>query len=109
MLLNWHNYDSEFKGESPEKTAVNRLANEFLDNVGRYDIIRPLLDEQYTIILDEIKKEGNKLANELVRMELNKDDESKETNIDSFQELKMKYFSIGGKFTDELKKQLINN
>lgn len=104
MLLNWHQYTSEFKGESTEETAVRRLANEFLDNAGRYDIVRPLLDKQYIMELDEIRKKGNALANELVRFGQDKEEKSKEENMDDYQEIKMRYFKIGIEFADKLKK-----
>ena len=65
ILLTWHNYDSDIEGETPEEIEADRLLREFPDNVDRYNIIRPLLDEQFIGELDKLKEQGDKLLNDL--------------------------------------------
>lgn len=102
MLLNWHNYDSDFEGESPGEIAFNRLLNGFLDDVGRYEIIRPLLDEQFISGLDKLKDIGNKLLCDLIDTE-----KPDGTHTKNFISIKDQYFENGSEFSDELK-EVIN-
>ena len=55
ILINWHKYDSEIKGETDSEIAFYRLLNQFMDDLGRYEIAKPLLDAGYTEELENKK------------------------------------------------------
>ena len=57
ILINWHKYDSEIKGETDSEIAFYRLLNQFMDDLGRYEIAKPLLDAGYTEELENKKIE----------------------------------------------------
>lgn len=97
MLFNWHNYDSEIKGESAEEIAFYRVFNEFFDNINRYDIIRPLLDEQFIIELDEYKEKGNNLLKDWIEFY-----KSDRLHTDDFLNIKTEYLENGVTFSKKL-------
>ena len=45
LILNWHKYDSAQRGDTAEEIAFYRLLNLFMDDSGRYEIAKPLLDK----------------------------------------------------------------
>ena len=47
LVLKWHEYDSEYDGKTDGEIASNRLLHLFLDDIGRYDLAKPLLDSYY--------------------------------------------------------------
>lgn len=70
LILNWHKYDSAQRGDTAEEIAFYRLLNLFMDDSGRYEIAKPLLDKCYIEELEVKKTEGEKLLNDLVGAEL---------------------------------------
>ena len=55
ILINWHKYDSEIKGETDSEIAFYRLLNQFMDDLGRYEIAKPIIDAGYTEELENKK------------------------------------------------------
>ncbi len=98
LILNWHKYDSSKTGETAEEIAFYRLLNLFMDDSGRYEIARPLLDECYKKDLDVKKIEGEKLLSELVSAEA-----PDGTHSDEFSTIKQRYFDIAKEFNEMLK------
>ncbi len=95
LLANWHKYDSPITGENPGEIAFGRLVNLFLDDSGRYEIAKPLLDEKYVTQLDAKRAECEQLLSEWVCAD-NADDAYVRKCSDS-------YFSAGKAFSDLLK------
>ena len=104
ILLNWYNYDYKIEGESPEVIAYYRLLDRIIENVSRYVIIRPLLDEQFTIELDVMKVKVDNLLSELIDAE-----KSDGTHTENFSDISNKYFKNGIEFSDKLKETIYNN
>lgn len=102
LVLNWHNYDSKVKGESSGEIAFYKLLNLFLDDLGRYEIAKPLLDVCYIDDLENKKVECEKLLNDLVKAEALDGTHSKE-----FSFIKDRCFKNGTEFSKMLK-QTIN-
>ena len=102
LILNWHKYDSASKGDTAGEIAFNKLLNLFMDDLGRYEILKPLLDECYKRELDVKKIEGEKLLNDLIGAETPDGTHSKE-----FPTIKQRYFNIAIEF-DEMLKSIIN-
>ena len=97
LILNWHKYDSEWDGETVGEIANQRLLNTFLDNTGRYEIARPLLDSKYIAELDAKQAEGKEILYQLV---LN-DKDGKHT--ENFDKIWYQYVDIGSEFSELLK------
>ena len=102
LILNWHKYDSASKGDTAGEIAFNKLLNLFMDDLGRYKILKPLLDECYKRELDVKKIEGEKLLNDLIGAETPDGTHSKE-----FPTIKQRYFNVAIEF-DEMLKSIIN-
>jgi len=98
LILNWHKYDSQYTGNTPSEIASSRLVNLFLDNSGRYEIAKPLLDAKYIDELDDIFEKGNHLLKKLLDAENPDGSHTKEFNA-----IKNEYFDVGGEFSDKLK------
>lgn len=98
LILNWHKYDSDLQGETEGEIAFYRLFNLFLDDLGRYDIAKPLLDKCYTEKLEVKKLEGEKCLHNLVEKEA-----SDGTHSEEFPTIK-----IGREF-DKMLKTAINS
>lgn len=103
LILNWHKYDSDLKGETAEEIASYRLLNLFMDDSGRYEIAKPLLDERYRKELEVKKLEGIKLLDDLVGAEA-----PDGTHSEEFPAIKQMYFDIGREF-DNMLKMVINS
>ncbi len=93
LILNWHNYDSEFSGESVSEITTNRLVNSFLDNTSRYEIAKPLLDDLYKKDLDIKLQRGQEELNKLIDA----------TKSDDFSVVFSDYLKISSEFSDALK------
>lgn len=102
LILNWHNYDSVSRGETAEEIVFYKLINLFMDDLGRYEIIKPLLDEYYKKELEVKKIEGEKVLHDLIGAETPDGTHSKEFPI-----IKQRYFEIAKEF-DEMMKRVIN-
>lgn len=98
LILNWHKYDSAHKGETAEEIAFYRLLNLFMDDSGRYEIAKPLLDKFYIGELEAKKSEGEKLLCDLIEAEAPDGTHSAE-----FPTIKQKYFDIATEFSKMLK------
>ena len=98
LVLKWHEYDSKYSGENASEIAFNRLLNLFLDDAGRYDLAKPLLDSCYINDLEIKKAEGEKLLEQLVSAESPDGTHSKD-----FSSIKDRYFSVGSEFSKMLK------
>ncbi len=101
VLLIWHEYDSKQQGSNPNEIASNRLINGFLDDIGRYDIIRPLLDKRFITELDRQKESGLELLNNLIDIENVGGIKTKEHT-----DVLHKYFDSSEKFSKALKASL---
>lgn len=93
LILNWHKFDSEFSGESVNEIATNRLVNSFLDNTGRYEIAKPLLDDLYKKDLDIKLQHGQEELTKLI-------DASK---LADYSAVFSDYVKISSEFSDALK------
>ena len=95
MLANWHNYSSK-----PNKDEIANfvLINGFLDDSGRYEIVRPLLDKDYLKKLDEKKMYGNDLLGKLVENETPDGQHTKE-----FSAIKKEYIENSREFSNILR------
>lgn len=98
LILNWHKYDSDQRGETAEEIAFYRQLNLFMDDSGRYEIAKPLLDRCYIKDLEVKKLEGEKLLGDLVGAE-----SPDGTHSEEFPTIKQMYFDIGKEFDDMLK------
>ncbi|MCM1315899.1 MAG: hypothetical protein NC205_00780 [Prevotella sp.] len=101
LILNWHQYDSIPKGENAGEIAFYRLLNLFLDDSGRYEIIKPLLDKVYVDKLEIKKKECEKLLNALIEAEA-----PDGTHSEDFFIIKENYFNNGKEFSKILKETI---
>lgn len=101
FILNWHKYDSTPKGENSSEIAFYRLFNLFLDDSGRYEIIKPLLDKVYIDKLEIKKKECEKLLNALIEAET-----PDGTHSEDFPIIKQNYFNNGEEFSKILKETI---
>lgn len=97
-VINWHKYDSEIKGETDSEIAFYRLLNQFMDDLGRYEIAKPLLDAGYTEELENKKIECENLLNNLVEAEA-----PDGTHTKDFPIIREKYFASGQEFSKLLK------
>lgn len=103
LILNWHKYDAEQSGETAGEIAFYRLLNLFMDDSGRYEIAKPLLDKCYIKELEVKRIEAQKLLHDLI------DAESPDgTRSDEFPTIRKMYFKIGMEF-NEMLKIAINN
>lgn len=68
LILNWSDYNSEWKGKTTQEIASERLMNAFLDDSRRYDISRPLLDNKYISELDKLQTNGENLLKQLLKV-----------------------------------------
>lgn len=98
LVLNWHKYDSVQRGNTVEEIVFYRLLNLFMDDSGRYEIAKPLLDKFYIEKLEVKKAEGEKLLNDLVEVET-----ADGTHSEEFSAIKQKYFDIAQEFSKMLK------
>lgn len=69
VLLNWEKYESEPVGKDEKDIFENQIHYKFSNNIRRYSIIRPLLDEPLTTILDLEKISGENLFSDLSDIE----------------------------------------
>ena len=103
LIVNWHKYDSEIKGKTDSEMASYRLLHLFLDDLGRYEIAKPLLDECYTEELEPLKTKCENLLKELIDLTT-----SESSCIENAEIIKENYFFDGEKFS-KLLKNSINN
>lgn len=101
LILNWHNYDSPNQGKTANQIAFYKQLNLFLDDKGRYEIAKPLLDECYITSLDLLKEKCEKLLLDLIHVE-NADG----THSEEFPTIKQAYFDGGIEFSKILKKSI---
>lgn len=100
LVLNWHNYDSPHKGENAGEIACNRLINLFLDDVGRYELAKPLLDECYKKEIEEIISKGEEVLHDLIE----KEEAGNRTK--EFLDVQQKYFDAGKDLDHKLKEAI---
>lgn len=103
LIINWHKYDSEVKGETASEIAFYKLINLFMDDSGRYEIAKPLFDKYYIENLENKKIECEELLRSLIEAEA-----PDGTHTKDFQIIKEKYFASGKEFS-ELLKNAINS
>lgn len=103
LIINWHKYDSEVKGETASEIAFYKLINLFMDDSGRYEIAKPLFDKYYIENLENKKIECEELLRSLIEAEV-----PDGTHTKDFQIIKEKYFASGKEFS-ELLKNAINS
>lgn len=103
LVINWYKYDSKVDGTTASEIAFYRLLNLFMDDSGRYEIAKPLLDKDYIKNLESKKNECKKLLEALVEAE-----SSDDMHTEDFQNIKEKYFKSGEEFS-ELLKSTINS
>lgn len=98
LIKGWHSYDSIYSGETSEQIIANRLLNAPLDDIGRFNIARPLLNPRYINELDEIANEVNLLMAELLKYET-----FDGKHFDGFDEAHQNYMKCGTRFEKALK------
>jgi len=98
LIINWHKYDSVINGETAEEIAFYRMLNLFIDDSGRYEMAKPLLDKRYIKALEIKKAEGEQLLGKLVDAEAPDGTHTKE-----FPKIKEQYFKAGSEFSKLLK------
>lgn len=98
LLLNWHNYDSATKGETASEIAFYKLLNLFMDDSGRYEIAKPLLDKCYIEPLETKRAECDQLLRALIEAEAPDGTHTKEFPI-----IRDQYFNAGESFSRLLK------
>lgn len=98
LVVRWHEYDSEYTGQTASEIAHNRLVNMFLDDTGRYDLAKPLLDKSYIEDLEKKKEDGNKLLEQLVSALTSNNSRSEDIS-----NIKERYFDAGKEFSASLK------
>jgi hypothetical protein len=100
MTKNWNSYGSKIEGDSISQLASNQLINRPLDNKGRWDIVKPLINPKFTDGIDEKVREVDALLLELVSTESEESD-----NVNSRQILSQ-YSSVGQELELLLKKAI---
>jgi len=98
IVKNWEAYSTKFEGETAGEIALHRLVNMPLDNISRYDIIKPLLNPIYILVLDEVADEIHHLLGKLVELET-EDGE----HLEDFNDVRHKYNNAGEKFRKMLR------
>ncbi len=101
LVLNWHQYDSDTKEETASEIAFYKLLNLFLDDSGRYDIAKPLLDESYVENLEIQKVKCEEMLNVLIEEETQDGTHTKQFPI-----IRQEYFSLGEQFSKMLKEAI---
>lgn len=97
ILLKWYEYSTSIE----DKYSIDaRIISEFLDNCGRYNLMRPLLDEQFIDSLDEKRDKGQNLCNKLVSIH------KKDGFSEEYQHIKEECISNAFKFRDELSRTI---
>lgn len=100
-LLNWYKCDSEKIDETTGEMEARRLLNRFLDDIGKYDMIRPLIDKKFLTELDKRRDEGQSILKELVTVE-----KSDGTHSENFSNIKGSYFENSIEFSRLLKNSI---
>ena len=103
LIVNWHKYDSEIKGKTVSEMASYKLVNQFLDDLGRYEIAKPLLDECYTEDLEPLKIKCENLLKDLIDLTA-----LESSCTENSEMIKENYFFNGEEFS-KLLKNTINN
>ncbi len=98
LVINWHKYDSKIEGTTVSEIAFYKLINLFMDDSGRYEIAKPLLDECYIRELENKKVYCEKLLEKLVENEL-----LDGTHTSDFSFIKEQYIANGQEFSKMLK------
>lgn len=105
MLVNWNEYDTikmpnvNYENDNEEeymeyiRKCREYILNVFVDDKNRYEIIKPLLNEEYKKELDVLKEDGE---NYLLKIAYSED-------IDEHSALEKEYAKITGKFSNKLK------
>ena len=89
LVLNWHKYDSAQRGKTSGEIAFYRLLNLFMDDSGRYETAKPLLDKCYLEKLDTKNQNAKKYL--LIWLELRH--QMEHTQIIKQKQLR-KYFNL---------------
>lgn len=103
LIVDWHKYDSNTKGKTASEIAFYKSLNLFMDDLKRYEIAKPLLEDSYILNLKNKKIEGEKLLQTLIMSET-----PDGTHTEDFPIIRDKYFQCGREFS-ELVKETINN
>ncbi|MCL2500394.1 MAG: hypothetical protein FWE90_08665 [Defluviitaleaceae bacterium] len=101
LVKGWNEHSTKVNGDTPGQIAANRLINMPLDNIGRYDIARPLLNPIYVDDFDKMVANVNSLLHKLIDLET-----VNGKHLDGFDEARKEYFDYGSKFGDALKKTI---
>ena len=101
LILKWHEYDTPWKAKTPEKIASERMINLLLDDSGRYELARPLLNHRYVKKLDSLLEEGKALLEDLLSAE-----EKKITDSQKFVTVRELYFQKSIEFSNKLKSSI---
>lgn len=106
MLLKWQEYNTpyEIKDKEPSEIATERLFNGFFDSHRKFQIISPLLDEEYKRDAEKLNKEGEKLINELIELEYQLDKNSDEKLSQKHKILFREFIGIASSYATEIEK-----
>lgn len=108
ISLKWTEMNSSFETEnkSPSEIASERLTNGFIDDLHKYSIISPLLDEKYKPELDDISEKGNQCLYKLIDIETKLDYKENEELREQHKEVFKSYTKFSALFSATLKKVL---
>ncbi len=104
MLLKWKEYDTPFetKDKNPSQIATDRAFNSFFDSHRRFEIISPLLDENYKKGIVELNKKGEVLLDKLFKIEFALEKESCDKLKEEHGKLFKEFIDISTKYTIEI-------
>ena len=104
MLLKWKEYDTPFetKGKVTSQIATERLFNSFFDSHRKFEIVSPLIDENYKIDIVKLYQQGNDLLNKLFTIEFSLEKESCDELKDEHRKLFQEFIEIATKYTTEI-------
>ena len=103
LIVNWHKYDSATMGDTASEITNYKLLNLFMDDLGRYEIAKPLLDKNFIKKIEKAKLKCEELLNDLVDAETPDGIHSEE-----FPSIRQSYYDNAIEFS-EILKEVINS
>lgn len=101
LIVNWHKYDSATMGDTASEIANYKLLNLFMDDSGRYEIAKPLLDKTFIKKLEKAKLKCEELLNDLVDAET-----PDGTHPEEFPAIRQSYYDNAIEFSEILKEAI---
>ncbi len=106
MLLKWREYDTplETRDIDPSQIVTYRGFNSFFDSQRKFEIISPLIDEDYKKDINYIYQQGKELLKELFKIEFALKNESNAELKEEHDKLFKEFIDIALKYTTEIEK-----